>query len=398
MNENIEKRLGEIATLKQEYRSKLENDEKLDLDKIECEIKKLNDEEVELRSKIETANKINESTKETRSIEKPEVNKMNENILASVEYRSAFRDFVVKGTPIPKEFRDAFAPLTHSGSTSAGAAIPVTTLDMVAQKLEDYGKILPLVTRTSYQTGLAIPVNAISYDATWVAETNPTNTDKQIELSSVVFNAYLLKMSFVLSLQVETMSIDAFESWMAERIASGITRALEKAIINGTGNNQLTGILTKANEAAELAKLTAEGRVINSTALDYDTIMGIEKAIPSAYDGLDILLMNKKTFVALRGVKDDNKRPVVESLDIMNKSLFGRQVVFTDQLPAFDAASAGDAVVIAYNMKDYYLNIAHEVQFKDYYDEIFEQTIKKGLVLADGKPVLLDSLVVVNKA
>lgn len=399
--ENFEKRLGEIIARKTEIRSILKGESDVNLDEIQAELEKLETEETEIRSRLEIADGITTEKIETRTIEKPktEVKKMNnDNIFGSVEYRTAFKNWIVNGTAIPQEYRDAYAPLTHSGNTSAGAVIPTTTLNLVADKLEDYGHILPLVTRTNYASGVSIPTNAIAYNATWVAETARTNTDTQIELSSVVFNAYLLKMSFALSLQVATMSIDAFDSWIAGKIASGITRALETAILSGTGSNQPTGILTQAAVAGVATQMASEGRVVTAAALDYDAVISIERAIPAAYDGLDVLLMNKKTFVSLRGVKDDNKRPIVESLDVMNKSLFGRPVVFTDQLPAFDTASANDVVVVAFNMRDYYINVAAEIQFRDYYDEIYEQTIKKGLLLVDGKPVLMDSCVVLKKA
>ena len=76
--------------------------------------------------------------------------------LDSMEYRRAFMDYALRGTPIPAEFR------ANAVSTTAdnGAAIPTTTLNKIIEKMEAVGMILPLVTRTAYKGGVSIPTSS----------------------------------------------------------------------------------------------------------------------------------------------------------------------------------------------------------------------------------------------
>ena len=85
---------------------------------------------------------------------------------ATMQYRKAFMDYVVRGTAIPTEYRADAVTKT----TDVGAVIPTTVLNQIVEKLESTGMILALVTRTAYKGGVAIPVSTVKPVATWVAE------------------------------------------------------------------------------------------------------------------------------------------------------------------------------------------------------------------------------------
>ncbi|HHX11177.1 MAG TPA: phage major capsid protein, partial [Clostridiales bacterium] len=90
-----------------------------------------------------------------------------------MEYRKAFQQFVTKGTPIPVELRDDAVSTT----TDVAAAIPVTVVNRIIEKLETIGNILPLVNKTSYPAGMNIPQSKLKPAAVWVAE--GAGSDKQ---------------------------------------------------------------------------------------------------------------------------------------------------------------------------------------------------------------------------
>jgi HK97 family phage major capsid protein len=93
----------------------------------------------------------------------------------TMEYRRAFMAHVLRGAPIPAEYRaDAITK-----TTDVGSVIPTTTLNKIIEKLEAVGMILPLVTRTAYKGGLAIPTSSVKPVAKWVAEGKGSDKQKK---------------------------------------------------------------------------------------------------------------------------------------------------------------------------------------------------------------------------
>lgn len=78
-------------------------------------------------------------------------------------------------------------------------------------------------------------------------------------------------------------------------------------------------------------------------------------------------------------------------------TLFGRKVNFTDYVPAFAASVSGDTpFAVMFNFSDYILNTNLQITVKEYEDHDTDDQIKKAIMLVDGKPVDLNSLVVMQ--
>jgi len=383
----MEKRLKEINDRKMEIRSALKGDSKdLDLDKIQTELESLEKEEIEIRKKQEIANKINIGEVPTNEIVKPEqeTRKMNTDKFDSIEYRNAFFDYVKTGQ-MAAEYRSTTL------TSDAGAAIPTTTLNKIIEKLTSQGMILPLVTKTAYNTGLAIPTSTVKPVATWVAD--GAGSDKQKKtVGSVVFAANKLRCAVAVSFNLENMALSAFEAAIVQNIADAMTIALEQAIISGDGSGKPTGILSAT---------VADGQTIDVSAIDYPTMVSVEAAIPSAYENGAIYVMTKKTFMAYVGMVDSNKQPIARVNYGINgsadRSLPGRKVVICDYLPSYDAAAAGATFAFVFKMDDYILNTAFNVTLRQYEDYETDDIVRKAIMLADGKVVDNNSLVVLRK-
>ena len=151
----MEKRFAEITARKAEIKALLEGEGQIDLNAIETELEALGAEEAELRKKAEIVHKINEKEVRTKEIKKPEeeMRKMEKGF-ESMEYRQAFMDYVKTGR-MGEELRAV------TTTADAGAVIPTVVMDRIVEKMENVGHILPLVTRTNYASGLAIPVSSV---------------------------------------------------------------------------------------------------------------------------------------------------------------------------------------------------------------------------------------------
>lgn len=373
----MEKRLKEINDRKIEIRAALNSASEVDLEAFKTELEKLNAEEQELRNKLDLASKINIGEVIAPTIKKPgEAEERNG--IDSLEYRNAFMNYVKTGK-MAEEFRAV------SMTPNNAAVMPTTMINKIIEKMDNCGMILPLVTRTSYETGISIPTSTAKPVATFVAE-GATSDKQDKSTASIIFGAYKLRCAVAVSLNLAVLSLDSFEKVLVDNISNAMMTALEKAIIAGTGTGEPKGIIKE-----EGAELTAE-------ALDFDTIMAAEAELPSQYENGSVYVMSKKTFMQLRLAKDSNKRPILTDLDIQNKELLGRKVVLCDYLPSFATAESGQTVAFIFRMEDYILNTALDMQIKQYEDNDTDDIIRKAIMLVDGKVVDTSSLVKIVKA
>jgi HK97 family phage major capsid protein len=309
----------------------------------------------------------------------------------SMEYRKAFMQYVCRGTAIPAEYRaDAI-----STTTDVGAVIPTTVLNQIVEKLESTGMILKLVTRTAYKGGVSIPVSTVKPTASWVNEGKGSDKQrKDIKKDGMItFAYYKLRCAVAVSLEVDTMAISAFESLLINNIVEAMTKALEQAIIDGDGVGKPKGILAETPE---------EGQVIQCAALNYNALVNAEAALPLAYENGAKWCMSKKTFMGFVGMTDSNGQPIARVNNGITgapeRTLLGREVVLCDYVAAFtDTLETGKDFGFLFNFKDYVLNTNYSMGVKKYEDNDTDDKVTKGIMLADGKVVDKNSLVVLRK-
>lgn len=375
------KKLNEIIARKEEIRAKLESNDDVNIEELRAEIEKLNKEQAEIEERAKIAKEINENKIKSKIID-DDGGKKNMNDFASVEYRNAFMDYVKTGV-MKEEFR-------ATALVANNAVIPTNLLDKIVEKLEAYGNILPLVSKTSYASGVNIPVSEMGITATWQAEN--TVADKQATgIANVVFGGYKLQCRVATSLELGVRSISAFENFIVNSVSKAMIKALETAVVSGDGNGKPEGILTHG-EADENTKK------VEFTKFDYKTLAEAEGQIPTAYDSTAVYVMNKQTFMQFVGMTDTAGQPVARvsyGLDGKpERQLLGRTVVLSDAMPSVEA---GKAFAFAFNMSDYVLNTNYDIGVRRYFDENTDENITKATLIADGKVVNADSLVLLVK-
>jgi HK97 family phage major capsid protein len=308
--------------------------------------------------------------------------------LSGMEYRRAFMAHVMKGTPIPEEYRaDAITK-----TTDIGTAIPTTTLNTIIEKMEAVGMIIPLVTRTAYRGGLIIPNSTVKPVASWVSEGAGSDRQKKTA-GSVTFSYYKLRCAVAVSLEVDTMALAAFESTLINNVVEAMTKALEQAVVSGTGSGQPKGIL---------AETPASGQALKSAVPSYADLIDAEAALPQAYENGAVWCMSKKTFMQYYGLQDETGQPIGRvNYGIAGKperSLLGRPVVVCDYVTSYaDGIAANTVFAFLFNFKDYVLNTNYAMGLKKYEDNDTDDMVTKAIMLVDGKVVDGNSLVTVSK-
>lgn len=315
-----------------------------------------------------------------------------EDMYDSIEYRKAFMSNVLKGTVIPSQFQNADAT---TKSSDVGSVIPTTIMQKIIEKMESIGMILPLVTKTSYTGGLAIPTSTVKPVASWVSEGSTSDKQKKTT-GSIVFTYFKLRCAISMSLETTVVTLGFFETAFANNVSEAMVKAQEQAIISGDGTSRPKGVLTETPVDGQLITLAAADK------LTYSTLTGAEAALPLAYESNAVWCMSKKTFMAFIGMVDSQKQPIARVNYGINgkpeRTLLGRTVVLTEYLGNYSDTVTSDTVfAFLFDFSDYILNTNYAITIKRYEDNDTEDQVTKAIMLVDGKVVDVNSLVVLKK-
>lgn len=295
----------------------------------------------------------------------------------NLAYRSAFMDFVLRGTPIPAELRaDA-----NTNTSDVASVIPTELVNQIIEKFDNVGMILPLISKTSYAAGVEIPVSTVKPVATWVAEGKGSDRQKKTT-GKITFTYYKLRCEISMTMEVGTMALSAFEAKFVENVAKAMVYAIENAVINGTGSGQPTGIL-----AADVP----EGQAITGN-LSFAKLAEVEGAIPVEYETGSKWCMNKKTFAKIQGLSDANGHPIARLNygigGALERTILGRDVVITPYM--------ADGKTFVFDFADYVLNTIYDMGISKKQDWETEDLLTKAVMSVDGKVVDNGSLVTFN--
>ena len=290
----------------------------------------------------------------------------------NMEYRNAFMDYVLRGTPIPAELRDA------TTTSDVASVIPTHLVNQIIEKFDNVGMILPLITKTSYKAGVEIPTSSVKPVASWVSER--ATSEKQNKVTAkITFAYYKLRCEIAMSMEVGTLALSSFEAKFVENVAKAMTYAVENAVINGTGSGQPKGILTET------------GVAVNGGAT-YEKLCEVEGAIPVEYEVGAKWCMNKKTFMKFVAMVDQAGQPIARvNYGLGGKAertLLGRDVVISPYV--------ADDKAFVFDFADYILNTVYDMGITKKQDWDTEDLLTKAVMSVDGKAVDTGSLVIFN--
>jgi len=399
----MNKRLQEIEARKAEINKLIERGEITgeELDALIKEVDGLNAELNEARELQEKAVKLRSAVAEGCGEGSPasvlsrmvvndkKADETDDDPYATMAYRKAFMSHVLRGVPMPVEYRAG--DVTHT--TDVGSVIPTPVLNQIIQKMESTGMILPLITRKAHRGGLVIPTSAVKPVASWVAEGAGSPTQKK-PTGEILFAYHKLRCAVAVTLEVGTMALNVFEATLISDVVEAMVKGMEEAIINGSGVGQPKGILAEA---------PATGQMLEIQTPSYQDLVEAFAAVPAAYEGNIRWCMTKKTFMSYFGLLDNVGQPVGRvDHGISNRPerlLLGIPVVICDYLPSYSAAmSAGTPFAFLFNFRDYVLNTNLNMGIKRRENWETDDMETKAVMLVDGKTVDKNSLVLLVKS
>ena len=306
----------------------------------------------------------------TKEFKQEERKMENRFAIDSPEYRDAFLRNL-QGKEITAEERAAI---------TATAAIPTQTMNQIVGKLE-LNPLIAAVDMTNIPGYVTYPAEDTINDAAWVPMAN-ASTDSSDSLASITLGAYKLIKTVEVGADVEAMSVDAFETWIVERLANKIEKALDAGILNGTGTTQATGIKT--------TKSTQDG-TFTRAGITWKQLTEIMGKLPGQYHPNASFVMDPTMFFGkvLGMVDSQNNRVVVNNpQDSRRFNVLGYPVIVD--------GNCGTEEIYFGDLKAYKLNLAKGIEVKKSEDAAFRtgSAVYRAMTLADGK--LADSKAIVR--
>jgi len=309
---------------------------------------------------------------------------------ADQEYRKSFMNFVLNGTPIQQR-TDATAK-----TTDITAVIPTSIVNKIVDQMKNYGDIFARVTRSNIPGGVQYPVSSLKPTATWTSEGSVADKQKMTVTAKVAFSYYKLQCRVAVTIEADVTSLSAFEDLVSDNVAEAMYIALEKGIISGSGDGQPKGITLETVPAGRSASVTS------ANISKYTTWAGIVAKVPKKYRKGSVIVMSQMDWdTNIVGMTDATGQPVARTtigLDGMpQEKLLGFEVIPVEEyLDSFEDADNNDVIGFIFNLKNYVLNSNMKMTMKRYFDEDTDEWITKATVIADGKCIDVNGLVLIK--
>ena len=321
--------------------------------------------------------------------------------LSTMEYRTAFKNYVQNGTPSELLKR---ADAEHV-SGDLGILLPNTIVNEIIKGVEKvYGQLYSRVKKTNVKGGVQYPIGAFAatmyWDGTAGTDTEHGVSEKQKTggvTDFITFTYHIGEIRIAQSLLQSVLTVEAFEREIVNALVEAYVKAMDDAILLGNGTKQPEGILTEAAKGASGRIPTAN--IITFSAADMEDWKQWQKKlfakIPLSMRKLrPEFVMTAETFESnIMTLEDTNGRPVYrETYNPVtgdeSATFKGREVIFVEEggFKSFDTASTGDYFGMLWiPEKAYLLNSNMQFSYKKYFDEETNQYITKALVIVDGK-------------
>lgn len=316
----------------------------------------------------------------------------------TVEYRTAFMNFVCRNTPIPAEVRSN--AVTTTGD--AGAVIPNTIMNEIISEMKSYGNLYSQVRKLNVQGGVQIPILDLKPTATWItADTGASESDTQKIQSntSITFSYFGLECKVAQTLLVNVTTLDMFQSLFVELATEAIVKALDIAIMNGTGSGQMTGITVDARVPSGNVITLKPSEVVKWDVWKKKVFAKMKK---SYRDG--VFIMAQSTFDSyIDGMVDTTGQPIGRvnyGIDGAETYRFGGktvEIVEDDVLASFDDASSGKPFAVFVKLSDYAVNTNMEMNVVKWVDNDTNQIKNKAILICDGKLIDPNGVLILKK-
>ena len=339
---------------------------------------------------------------------KPEGRSEDEDSTSTMEYRKAFMNYVQSGTlsePLQLRNNKTMAVTEYRADNpnilaDVGVLLPNTLVQQIMKDVEKvYGQLYSKVKKLNIAGGVEFPIGSFSAVFHRKGETDGA-TERQNAgkiTGSIKFTYHIGEIRISQTLLSKTISVPVFEAELAKVIVEAYVQAMDNEILNGSGNGEMTGILTEMNKSDSRIKAENIIEFTDDEMKDWKTWqtklfakipLSMRKLKPS-------FVMTANTYEAnIKTLHDDNNRPLwnetyhpVDGAEVA--SFKGKVVDFVEDgfgIENFNDAENGDVFALYWIPEHAYaVNVNLQFAVRKYYDEEKDEYVTKALVINDGK-------------
>ncbi|AIQ17064.1 hypothetical protein H70357_10630 [Paenibacillus sp. FSL H7-0357] len=314
----------------------------------------------------------------------------------TVEYRNAFMIFAKTGEVKPELRANA-----TTTTADVSAVIPTTILNEIIKKVTVYGQVFSRVRKLNIKGGVEVPILTLKPVATWIGETTVSDKQKAQANTKLTFTYFGLECKVAISLLADTVTLAGFETVITDLIVEAMVQAIDLAVIKGTGTGQPKGITVDTRVPA--------AQIVSMTPTEFASWESWSKLVlakmPLAYKAGATFLMASGTFEGyINGMVDDNGQPIGRVnygiADGPQERLAGKEVIQVedDVIAPYASAATGDVVAVYCNLKNYGFNSNMQMTMFRYFDHDTNEWVDKAILIADGKLIDPNGVVIVKKA
>ena len=352
----------ELTTIEQKYEEIKAEEEKLNeqMTVLQGAIKEL---ELELEGLVDKEPVAEETNSDNKSEKRGDAKMENRTEAINYLQREEVRDFYGK-------VREAV--LNKRALTGTDLVIPQTVLDRIQPLIGDYSNLYKEVDVIQLNGTARAIVDGARPEAIWMEMCDPVEelagAFEAVELDGFKVGGFIPVCNAIL----EDSMID-LASYVERTIAEAIAKAIDKAIMNGTGTKQPQGIVPN---------IVVGNKTTGETLAEILPSLGL---VDTGEDqvGEIIAVMQRKTYyekiLPQTIATTDTGKQVVQGVNDPN--IAGLRVVFSNYAPA-------NKIIIG-DFKQYVLGERKGITLASSTDVRFieDQTVFKGTARYDGKPV-----------
>jgi HK97 family phage major capsid protein len=315
--------LNEINERMVELRSLVEAED-ADLEAIEKELGELTEQREELNKKIEKRDELIKKALVTKEVvEEPQLERTIEKPMEfkdyqkTTEYRNEWLQHIKDGKAMEERSVNAAA---------VPGAIPQMTLDRIIEKLRTVAPLLDEISLFRVPGNFSLPVEGTTNAAALHTE-NGLISGAADTVNQILLGGYEINKLIRISRKALSMSIEAFEDYIVDKLAQYVGRKISAYLIGGTGSSQPQGVdyaatWTNGANAVDFASTVPTGT----------ELITLVSLLPGGYAKGAKWLMNHKTFWGeVMSLRDDSKFPLAYQ-DGAVWRILGFPVILDDQV------------------------------------------------------------------
>lgn len=425
LKEYLEKQAGFNSRAAELQKALEEAENQSDLDLINQNIEDLDKEvkEADCESNIEKLNKeISEAEAELEEIGKPvpapeppaEEKERNDNNMFKTRgifgKLSAERRNAILADSSVKEFITRARELVSEKRSVSGLelSIPVTLLDILKENISTYSKLYSHVNVVKAGGTTRRIVAGSVPEAIWTEMVGVIN-ELSIDFSMIETDGFKVAGLFIIENSDYEDSDAQLLALIVEYLSAAVGKAIDKAIVYGTGNKMPLGFITRLAQTAQPSDWSSKSPewtdLHTSHILKLDLsgatgeeffsklLMALAVADPkkNGANSSSFWVMNRKTHLDIiaRTVKFNSAAALVASNN-GTMPIVGGTIIEDEMMADYDIGGGYGGVYTLVERSGYTLAQSSEVKF------IEDQTVLKGSARFDGKPAYAEGFVLIN--